>query len=99
MRTFACLTAVLALALAGCAKTLDSTDAEKQISSSLEKQTQQKPKKVDCPDDIDAKKGSKFNCTVTADDNTTVTVNAVTTDDDGKFSYQVDPKSLKQPSN
>ncbi|MBA2505581.1 MAG: DUF4333 domain-containing protein [Thermoleophilaceae bacterium] len=98
MRPLFVLAAVAALALAGCASTLDSADAEKQISSSLEKQTRQKPKKVDCPEDIDAKKGTKFDCTVTAQDGSTIRVNAATTDDDGKFTYEVDPESLKQPS-
>ncbi len=95
MRLFLLPALLAALALPGCAKTLDPDDVEKEIGSSLEREAGQKPKKVDCPADVEVKKDKRFDCTVTATDGSTVKANVTLTDDDGKFRYQVDPETLK----
>ncbi len=95
MRLLLIPAALAALALPGCAKTLDTGDVSKEIGASLEKEAGQKPKKVDCPSDVEVKEGKRFDCTVTAADGSTVKANVTLTDDDGKFRYQVDPETLR----
>jgi len=88
------LTPVLPLAAAlaaGCGTTTLNTDeAEKQIAAGIEKQTGVKLRKVDCPSDVEAKKGKTFHCTLTAPNGSTVGLTAVQTSDDGRFTYRVD---------
>lgn len=82
----------LAAALAaGCGTTTLNTDeAEKQIAAGIEKQTGVKLLKVDCPSDVEAKKGKTFHCTLTVPNGRKVRLTAVQTSDDGKFTYRVD---------
>ena len=86
------LMAVLALGLAGCAKTLDTGDVASQIADSLGKEAGQKPKKVDCPSDVKVEDGKRFDCTVTAEDGSTVKAVVTLTGEEGKFRYQVEPE-------
>ena len=73
------------LLLAGCgSSTLDSGSAEQSISKVF-KQAGHPTKKVDCPDDIDAKKGKSFDCTITLSNGQTYKAHAVQTDDNGHF--------------
>lgn len=56
---------------------LDDEELEQRLSTLLEEQTGQKPDKVDCPDDLEAKEGSTTQCTFNAGGNhrgVTVTV-------------------------
>ncbi|MFN8174678.1 MAG: DUF4333 domain-containing protein [Solirubrobacteraceae bacterium] len=82
----------LAAALAaGCGTTtLDTDGAEKQIAAGIEKQTGVKLRKVDCPSDVEAKKGKTFHCTLTAPNGQKIGLTAVQTSDDGRFRYTVD---------
>jgi hypothetical protein len=58
--------AVLAFALAGCGETvIDSAKTEGAIEHDLEKSVGLKIASVDCPSDVEVKKGTKFQCVVT----------------------------------
>jgi hypothetical protein len=81
-----------ALGLVACGTTtIDSSSAEKSIADNIQKQIGQRPKAVSCPDDIEAKKGSTFNCKVTAANGKTATVKASQTDDNGHFNFTIQP--------
>ncbi|MDQ3934414.1 MAG: DUF4333 domain-containing protein [Actinomycetota bacterium] len=90
LRTFAVL-ACSALALAGCAKTLESGDAESKIADEIKKQRNVEVK-VECPDDMEAKKGKRYQCTVTEPSGAQLGLTLETTDDDGGFRFEVDDK-------
>ena len=73
------------LLVAGCgSSTLDSGSAEKSISKVFA-QAGHPTKSVDCPNDIDAKKGTTFDCTITLSTGQTFKAHAVQTDDNGHF--------------
>lgn len=73
------------LLIAGCGgNTLDSGSAEKSISKVFA-QSGHPTKSVDCPNDIDAKKGKAFDCTITLSNGQTFKAHAVQTDDNGHF--------------
>lgn len=72
------------LLLAGCGSTLDSGSAEKSIAKVFQ-QSGHPTKSVSCPDDIDAKKGKAFDCTITLANGQTYKAHAVQTDDNGHF--------------
>jgi Domain of unknown function (DUF4333) len=76
------------LLFAGCSSTLDSGSAEKSISNVFAK-SGHPTKSVDCPDDIDAKKGKAFNCKITLQSGQTFTAHAVQTDDNGHFTVSL----------
>jgi hypothetical protein len=81
---------VAALGLAACGDTtIDTSSAEKSISENIQKQLGQKPKSVSCPDEIKAKKGGTFTCTVTASDGAKATIKATQTDDNGHFNFTI----------
>ena len=51
------------VALTGCSERVDTGKAEKEIKAGYEKQVPTaKVRSVDCPDEIDAKKGTKASC-------------------------------------
>ena len=92
LRAYVAIPAALAAAvgLAACGKTtIDTGSAEDSISDNIQKQLGQKPKSVDCPDDIEAKKGGTFQCKVTASNGSTATIKAVQTDDNGHFNFSI----------
>jgi hypothetical protein len=73
----------LVLATAGCGQSkLDTSRLESQIKKTLSDRTGFQIRSVACPDDVDAKKGDTFRCTVTTDRNEQVGVNV--TQDDGQ---------------
>jgi hypothetical protein len=73
------------LLIAGCGgNTLDSSSAEKSISKVFA-QSGHPTKSVNCPDNIDAKKGKTFDCTITLSNGQSVKAHAVQTDDNGHF--------------
>jgi hypothetical protein len=51
------------LALAGCAKKLDTDRVEVEVKKVLIDRTGMKIASVKCPDDVDTKKGNTFRCT------------------------------------
>ena len=78
-----------ALGLTACGtKTVETGDVEKEISTKLEEQQGVKPDKVECPEDMEAKKGKKYTCTLTAEGQELKT-EVTMTDDDGKFEFEV----------
>ncbi len=81
------LAAVIALAACG-EKTLDTADAEDEISDKLEGQGRPAPDKVECPDDMTAKKGKTYTCKLTAGEDE-LDVKLTMLDDDGKFEFEV----------
>ncbi len=92
VRASLALPAALALAVGvtACGKTtIDTDSAEKSISENIQKQLGQKPKSVQCPNEIVAKKGGTFTCTVTAADGAKATIKATQTDDNGHFNFSI----------
>ena len=76
--------------LAGCGtKTLEKDDAEQEISKKVEELRNVKPKSVECPDDMEAKKGKKHTCKLTAPNGDVLDVKLTMLDDDGKFEFEV----------
>jgi hypothetical protein len=79
-----------ALLFAACGqKTLDSNELETELSSQLGMQAGVRPRSVACPDDIEAERGRKFDCTLTAPNGETVRVEVTLTNDDGGFRARV----------
>jgi hypothetical protein len=68
MRTFfgvGALVGAAALIAIGCGKTvLDTTKTEDTLEQNVEQATGEKVASVDCPSDVEVKKGGTFNCTV-----------------------------------
>lgn len=88
-----------ALAIAGCGASasvsigggFDSSDAEQKIAQGFERSNPKAPKvkSVDCPEDIDASKGTKADCKLTLVDGSKGTVHITMTDDNGGFDYSL----------
>ena len=84
------LACALPFTFAACGeKTLEAGSAEKEISEKLVELRGVKPKKVECPDDMKAKKGEKYECTLTAPNGDELPVELTMADDDGKFEFEV----------
>jgi Domain of unknown function (DUF4333) len=85
--SLACVTA--AVALAGCGtQQLDTAEAEKTISDRLGKQAGTKVT-INCPDDVEIKKGDTFTCDAKAR-NDTAKVKVTQLDDEGNVRWQVE---------
>ena len=83
----ACLSIVL---LAGCGeRTLDTSRLETQIGKTLSQRTGFPITTVDCPNDVKAKKGERFTCTVTSSRNERVRVNVTQDDDQGGVTWKL----------
>ena len=76
------LTAVLALAAAGCGS-LDTGKAEKQIAQIIESQVGVTVSSVDCPENVKPQAGNVFTCTATAPDGTAAEITVAQRDDKG----------------
>jgi hypothetical protein len=61
----AAVAVVPAFLLAGCAKTIDGSGAEKLIRNSVNSAGNVKVKSVSCPSDVTAKAGGTFDCKLT----------------------------------
>jgi hypothetical protein len=85
MRTIP-LVLLAAIALAGCAKEIDSKKAEKFIADKVSEQAGAKVKSVSCPNGLTAKKGETFECTVTGEDGTSGKATITEKDDQGNVS-------------
>jgi hypothetical protein len=81
--------AVAAVALAACGtKQLDTAEAERTIAKRLGDQAGTKVS-IDCPDDVEIKKGDTFNCTAKSKtDRAKVKVTQL--DDDGNVRWEVE---------
>jgi major membrane immunogen (membrane-anchored lipoprotein) len=63
------LAIALVLLVVGCGETvLDEADTEATIKQDVERATGQKVDSVDCPSDVEVKKGTTFECVVTFKD-------------------------------
>ena len=79
-----------ALALGACGETvIDSGEIETQIAGDIEQETGTRDVEVDCPDDIEAKKGDTFECEATAPGGIKQTVEATQVDDDGGVDWKL----------
>ncbi|HEX2025608.1 MAG TPA: DUF4333 domain-containing protein [Actinomycetota bacterium] len=84
------LTVALAAGLlAACSTTINTEELEQQIARELEAQTGVTPSSVDCPEDVPAEAGGRFECTATADDGSTATISVVQQDDQGNVRWEV----------
>jgi hypothetical protein len=94
---FAVLIGVLAVGLAACAKTLESSDLESELADQLSADAgvNAEDVSVSCPDDIEAEEGNEFDCTLTAPNGDEVTVEVTLTNDDGGFEAVVPPDQFK----
>ncbi len=72
-----------AIALAGCAKSIDTDKAETFITKNVKTQIGADVKSVKCPSGLTAKKGGTFTCTVTGTDGTTGKAKVTEKDDQG----------------
>ncbi|MCB0875498.1 MAG: DUF4333 domain-containing protein [Solirubrobacterales bacterium] len=93
---------VLALGAAGCSfsiggDTIDSADLESELADQLAPQAGVDPAdvSVSCPDDQEAKEGSKFSCELTAPNGDKVRVDVTLTNDSGGFDAVVPPQQFK----
>ena len=82
-----------AAALTACGgKTIDSGELEGELKRQLGADAGVEPRSVDCPDDIEAEKGKKFDCTLTAPNGEEVRVEVTLTNDEGGFDAIVPPE-------
>ena len=89
IRTLTVVTAV-ALALSACGtKTIDSGKVEKLIRDDV---APPKPTRIDCPDDVKAKKGRTFDCKLEYPGRRPATLTVHILGDDGRVSF--DPSDL-----
>lgn len=92
------VSALAALVLGGCSfsaekyKAVSADALEQQVSDKLEQMANQRPDKVECPQDLKGEVGATVRCVLTAGpDQLGVTVTATSVDDDSvKFDIQVD---------
>ena len=84
------LLAVVAVLLAtGCGTAvLDSNQVGDLIKDQIEKQTGATVASVQCPSDIEAKEGGAFQCTATAMDGSTATIDVTQTSDNGNLTIE-----------
>ena len=86
--TWSLMLACAAVLAAGCGtKTINSEEAEKKVRAELAEQLGASVKSVDCPDDVEAKKGDKFSCTAKGADGTTAKISMTQTTDSGDFHF------------
>lgn len=76
-----------ALAAAGCTAMLDTEQAAGELEKEIERQTGAELAAVECPEDVEAKQGSTFRCTVRGADGTTVTIDVEQTSDEGDIAF------------
>ena len=79
------------LLLGGCTQVLDTGKIEEEIESGIEEQTNTTVESVDCPEDRALEEGDTFECTATAPDGSSATVEVTQTDDEGNITWEVVP--------
>ena len=91
--------ALASFVLAGCG-TIDTDKLEDEISSGLRRDLQPfdvSAASVSCPDDIDAETGETFDCAVTTDGDTELTVNIEVTNGEARdVEYKLAPESIRE---
>jgi hypothetical protein len=81
-----------AVLAAGCGtKKLNIDDAERTMAERLGAEQGLKYN-VDCPDEVEIKKGDTFNCRATSPGKKTSTVKVTQLDDDGRVRYELSPR-------
>ena len=92
----------LAVIVAGCSfsiggDTIDAADLEASLADQLAPQAGVDPGDVivACPEDQEAKKGSKFECELTAPNGDKVRVDVTLTDDEGGYDASVPPQQFE----
>jgi Domain of unknown function (DUF4333) len=86
-----CSIGLCAVAVGCGTKKLNIDDAERTMSKRLGLQEGTKVK-VDCPEDVEIKKGDTFNCRATAEGKEPSTVKVTQLDDDGRVRFEVVPR-------
>jgi uncharacterized protein DUF4333 len=82
--------ASLALLATACGQSnLDTSGLEDQIDKTLSDRTGFTIKSVRCPDDVEAKKGGTFRCTVTTARGERAVVDVTQTDDKGGVTWKL----------
>lgn len=84
--------ALLAVLVAGCARTIDSDKAEKTIERLVATKIGTQVKRVECPSGKTARKGDTFPCQVTGKDGSRA--DAIVTETDDKGSVRVSARFL-----
>lgn len=98
LATLAATAAAVSL-LAGCGtRTVEGQELEGKITTSLERQVGERPDAIECPNEVDAKKGTKARCIIKASDGSEIGLNVTMTDDEGAFDYEVDQQASKPPA-
>jgi Domain of unknown function (DUF4333) len=79
----------LLVTLVACSRYLDVDEVEGELERGVAERTDGLNVEVDCPDDIEAKRGESFECTATADDGTRARIEVVQEDDDGTVRWEI----------
>lgn len=88
------LLASLAMLVAGCSSTIKPEGAAKSVVDLVNEQTGFKPTDVKCPDGVEAKEGTKFECKFTGPEGAEYTANMRVTKvegDDVEFYIETAP--------
>ena len=78
---------LLAAALAGCGDQIDTGRVEREIAEEIERQTRVDVDSVDCPEDIETRKGDTFECTADGEDGGRAPVVVRQLDDEGNVTF------------
>lgn len=89
--------AAVVLGACGGTPTIASDKLEKSVADALTRQVGQKPDKMECPHDLEAKVGKKTRCVLTAGKTrlgVSVTITSVSEDNNAKFDIEVDKSPM-----
>lgn len=93
------LAAAIILAGGGCggSDTIDTGELEALLRVQLSEDAGVDPDlvTVECPEDIEAEEGRRFECELTAPNGDLVVVDVILTDDDGGFAAEVPPQQFE----
>ena len=88
--------AVASLGVVACGTTtIDRAELERELGDQLGRDAGVAPRAVDCPDDVEAQRGRRFDCTLTAPNGDAVPVAVTLTNDDGGFEAVVPPQQFR----
>lgn len=83
------LAAISAVVLLGaCTKTIEMTDVESFLKNDLAEEVGMAVTSADCPEDVEAEEGGKFDCDVEFEDGTSAVVTMVQKDDEGNIEIE-----------